>query len=114
MNPSYRVGLFDLMHISIIIRDASSLFPAWLSSLSTSAMSLLYECVNTVIAGELCCYDCSMLRSATEISCCKVFDQETNLLNALSNIAVLISLSSGMPNHSASIQVSLVLLFLCC
>uniref|UniRef100_A0A8C7JP63 AP-3 complex subunit delta-1 n=1 Tax=Oncorhynchus kisutch TaxID=8019 RepID=A0A8C7JP63_ONCKI len=36
---------------------------------STSAMSLLYECVNTVIA-------------------------------------VLISLSSGMPNHSASIQVS--------
>lgn len=102
------------MHISIIIRDASSLFPAWLSSLSTSAMSLLYECVNTVIAGELCCYDCSMLRSATEISCCKVFDQETNLLNALSNIAVLISLSSGMPNHSASIQVSLVLLFLCC
>uniref|UniRef100_A0A6Q2YS28 AP-3 complex subunit delta-1 n=1 Tax=Esox lucius TaxID=8010 RepID=A0A6Q2YS28_ESOLU len=37
---------------------------------STSAMSLLYECVNTVIA-------------------------------------VLISLSSGMPNHSASIQVSL-------
>lgn len=29
-----------------------SAFPS-LSSLSTSAMSLLYECVNTVIAGEL-------------------------------------------------------------
>uniref|UniRef100_A0A674C1V2 AP-3 complex subunit delta-1 n=1 Tax=Salmo trutta TaxID=8032 RepID=A0A674C1V2_SALTR len=42
---------------------------------STSAMSLLYECVNTVIA-------------------------------------VLISLSSGMPNHSASIQVSFSLKYL--
>lgn len=50
------------MHISIIIRDSSSLFPAWLSSLSTSAMSLLYECVNTVIAGELCCSDCQILK----------------------------------------------------
>lgn len=28
-------------------------FPCPLSSASTSAMSLLYECVNTVIAGEL-------------------------------------------------------------
>uniref|UniRef100_A0A672IJR5 AP-3 complex subunit delta-1 n=1 Tax=Salarias fasciatus TaxID=181472 RepID=A0A672IJR5_SALFA len=42
---------------------------------STSAMSLLYECVNTVIA-------------------------------------VLISLSSGMPNHSASIQVSIEVKYL--
>lgn len=37
----------------------------------------------------------------------KKFSSQLDLIASLSHIAVLISLSSGMPNHSASIQVSL-------
>lgn len=70
-------------------------------------MSLLYECVNTVIAGELW-----RIVNFSQISFYTVFHWQIKLINSLSNFAVLISLSSGMPNHSASIQVSLVLLFL--
>lgn len=45
-----------------------SLLPASLSSsLSTSAMSLLYECVNTVIAGELWCSLLNLVVSAARI-----------------------------------------------
>lgn len=96
-----------------------SLLPASLSSsLSTSAMSLLYECVNTVIAGELWRSLLNLVVSParivnfSQISFYTLFHWQIKLLNFLSTIAVLISLSSGMPNHSASIQVSLVLLFL--
>ncbi|TKC43680.1 hypothetical protein EI555_003762 [Monodon monoceros] len=56
---------------------------------STSAMSLLYECVNTVIAET----QPEVLTGAGHAG-----------PSPQSSFSVLISLSSGMPNHSASIQ----------
>ncbi|NIG61730.1 hypothetical protein BU61_10847 [Pontoporia blainvillei] len=56
---------------------------------STSAMSLLYECVNTVIAET----QAGVLTGAGHAG-----------PSPQSSVSVLISLSSGMPNHSASIQ----------
>ncbi|GFR79940.1 AP-3 complex subunit delta-1, partial [Elysia marginata] len=55
---------------------------------STSAMSLLYECINTVIAGHA--YE-------------RISDLFLFSLSPLS-LTVLVSISSGIPNHTASIQ----------
>lgn len=54
---------------------------------STSAMSLLYECINTVIAGNA-------IRTTHE---------QINSHFSLIRL-VLVSISSGLPNHNASIQ----------
>ncbi|KAB0391912.1 hypothetical protein E2I00_002130, partial [Balaenoptera physalus] len=60
------------------------------AKVGTSAMSLLYECVNTVIAET----QPGVLTGAGHAG-----------PSLQSSVSVLISLSSGMPNHSASIQV---------
>lgn len=81
-------------------------FAVWMCQHCDCRWALVFQLLNLV-------FSAAKVVHFTQISCNKAFHWETNLINSLSNIAVLISLSSGMPNHSASIQVSLVLLFLC-
>lgn len=73
-------------------------------------MSLLYECVNTVIAGQYCGLGSGVSHHKNDLVLVSVFTfiphKCKNKFLFLSHTAVLISLSSGMPNHSASIQVS--------
>lgn len=61
---------------------------------STSAMSLLYECINTVIAGRYNKYDQIINRNGSSI-----------ITSVLFLHTVLISISSSLPNHSACVQV---------
>jgi AP-3 complex subunit delta-1 len=60
---------------------------------STSAMSLLYECINTVLAGKAALKKRSFKKKLS-------FKLKFNLKK------VLVSISSGQPNHNSAIQVS--------
>lgn len=86
-----------------------------LFSVQCSGLILFNVCVNIIVNTvrisnvKICCFIQMGTKPYLESclsSCHKAFHSQSELICSLSHIAVLISLSSGMPNHSASIQVS--------
>lgn len=86
-----------------------------LFSVQCSGLIQLNVCVNIIVNTvrilnvKICCFNQMWTKPHLESclsSCHKAFHSQSELIGSLSHIAVLISLSSGMPNHSASIQVS--------